>query len=68
MQVKKNVKKLVVLITFLIAGFFGHYISNRSTPLNSQDEAASVMVSVSNVVPWFQIADAMRPDFELGGG
>lgn len=39
----------------------------NSVKVDSQDEAAAVLFSVTNVAPWSQMADAMKPNFALTG-
>ena len=34
-------------------------------PPHSRDEAAAVLMSVSSVAPWSQVADAVQPNFTL---
>ena len=38
-----------------------------ATTVTSQDQAAAVLVSVTNVAPWDQVASTMQPNFALTG-
>jgi hypothetical protein len=61
-------KRLGVLFFFvcLLTGCPTASVTKPVT-VKSQDEAASVLVSPTMVMPWNQISDAMQPDFALTG-
>jgi hypothetical protein len=56
----------VAAVSTVLGGCQG-YQPTRSTPVQSQDEAASFLVVPTMVVPWNQVSDAMQPNFALSG-
>ena len=63
-------RKLCIAVV-LVAGLGNAGCLKNNSPqpnfVNTQDEAAAVLVSVTNVAPWDQVSSAMQPNFVLTG-
>ncbi|MGY6275073.1 hypothetical protein [Methylomonas sp. MgM2] len=65
----KTSSRLSILL-ILTEAITGCSLTSVVSPVtvDSQDEAAAVLFSVTGVAPWNQIADAMQPNFSLNTG
>jgi len=57
----------LVAVACLLSGCPENPIRPQLPPPASRDEAAAVLVSVTAVAPWSQVADAVQPNFTLTG-
>jgi hypothetical protein len=57
----------ILVVACLLSACVDNPIRPQLPPPASRDEAAAVLVSVTAVAPWFQVADAVQPNFTLTG-
>jgi hypothetical protein len=58
---------ILLLSTLLLLGSCADTSATKVVRVNSQNEAAAVLVSPISVMPWSQVADVMQPNFALTG-
>lgn len=61
------IRHLCTLLTLTLATACVDTSVTHPVLVDSRDEAAAVLVSVTSVAPWDQVADAMQPNFALTG-